>query len=55
MYRSCAPFCTMEKSEGRYKDNFTLLFHLDRGILKEIKRDNYVSNRTEWPNLPQKE
>ena len=30
---SCAPFCTMEKSEGRYKDNSALTFHLDRGIL----------------------
>ena len=31
---SCAPFCTMEKSEGTYKDNSALTFHLDRGIVK---------------------
>ena len=31
---SCAPFCTMEKSEGRYKGNSALTFHLDRGIIK---------------------
>ena len=29
---SCAPFYTMEKSEGRYKDNSALTFPLDRGI-----------------------
>ena len=28
----CAPFYTMEKSEGRYKNNSALTFHLDRGI-----------------------
>ena len=34
---SCAPFCTMEKSQGRYKDNSALTFHLDRGILAKYQ------------------
>ena len=29
---SCAPFCTREKSEGRYKDNSTPTILLDRSI-----------------------
>ena len=33
---SCAPFCTMEKSEGRYKDNSALTFHMDRGIPRTV-------------------